>query len=221
MKATKKKKPAASSEPNPKPTPRHRQRSLLESLGIVHGDAAARPPSLLPGHQRSLDGLAKVVRRNRGEEPVDVLSRCLGTLRAYQRAVAGWGGGAGNQGRGGNEGGGHEGAETAASPSTATEDQARSALRELSCVRSVDSALITAVGAGSALRRFRSDPRVEVTLGVQAEKILKSWREAVKSEVRARRRYREHAAAAASLGGGGGGTHAAASDGKAATPRGA
>ena len=212
-----------------KPTPRQRQRSLLESLGVT---VAARPPPpppppplLLPGQQRSLDGLAKVVRKNKGEEPRDVLSRCLGTLRGYQLAV-GRGGGGGNGGGGGagnNTEGGATGTTTAAAASNAasspsppssptttattaetatatTEDQARAALRELSCVR-VDASLIAASGAGAALRRFRKDPGVAVSLSVQAEKILESWKEAVTSEVRARKKLRaKNNDAAASLG---------------------
>ena len=60
MKATDEKKKAAVA----KQTPKQRQRSLLESLGIVPGAGAApaRPPKsppLVVGKQRSLDGLAK------------------------------------------------------------------------------------------------------------------------------------------------------------------
>ena len=178
MKATDEKKKAAVA----KQTPKQRQRSLLESLGIVPGAGApARPPKsppLVVGKQRSLDGLAKVVRKRRDEGPRDVLSRCLGTLGDYQRAAGG--GGAGDGG---------------APPATATEDQARAALRELSCVR-VDASLMISSGAGAALRRFRKDPGVAVALCIQAQKILEAWREAVTSEVRAGRRSRARAAAA-------------------------
>ena len=222
MKETREAKQAASE----KPTPRQRQRSLLESLGVTTAAAPARPtpplPPLRPGQQRSLDGLAKVVRKNRGEEPCDVLSRCLGTLRGYQRAVGGDGGGATNGGAG-NEATAAAGAaasnassaspaSTAPAPSpatttTATEDQARAALRELSCVR-VDASLISASGAGAALRRFRKDAAVAVSLSIQAEKILGKWKEDVTSEVRARKKLRANDAA--TLG-----------ERKAATPRGA
>lgn len=193
MKATDEKKKAAVA----KQTPKQRQRSLLESLGIVPGAGAApaRPPKsppLVVGKQRSLDGLAKVVRKRRDEGPRDVLSRCLGTLGDYQRAAGG--GGAGDGG---------------APPATATEDQARAALRELSCVR-VDASLMISSGAGAALRRFRKDPGVAVALCIQAQKILEAWREAVTSEVRAGRRSRARAAAApaatAAATAGGGGT---------------
>lgn len=229
-KDTKKKNPAAPpairKQAAPTPNTKQRQKSILESLGVL---ALARPappppPLLLSGQQRSLDGLAKIVKKNRDERPCDVLSRCLTTLEAYQRAVGG-GEGATPMATAGDAA---PAASTSTSTSTATasEDQARSALRELSCVR-VDASLIAASGAGVSLRRFRKDPLVAVALSVQAEKILQNWTEAVTSEVRARRRYKAHAAAAAAAGASaaasaaGGGSAAAASKGKAATPTGA
>lgn len=201
--------PRKQAAPAPTPNTKQRQRSILESLGIFPAAPELPPPPpplLIPGQQRSLDGLAKIVKKNKDERPCNVLSRCLGTLEAYQRAVGE-----------GSEGAATAGAVASASAPTATEGQARSALRELYCVRGVDASLIAASGAGLILRRFRKNPHVAVALSVQAEKILKTWTEAVTSEVRARKRYKAHAAAAAAATRGGGAA-AAASERKAASP---
>jgi len=235
MKGTTKKKNDNSTKTMPKPktalspNAKQRQRSILEALGVLSTTDASSsapphlqplqprpPPALLPGQQRSLDGLAKVVRKNRKEKPVDVLARCLAALEEYRGAV---GGGKSEGGAAATTTATATGAAASAAPSspcstsTSTEDQARAALRELSCVR-VDASLIAATGAGTCLREFRKDPQVAVALSMQAERILGSWSEAVVSEVRARRRYRAHAATA--VGGGGGTAAAAVPEGKAA-----